>query len=133
MKKTIRISIYLSIMFAVILITNSCKKENKVPTIAIVEPMENDTISLAVSPEVHIEFTASDDEELHYLSVNVHDDMANSFLADTPSVHGNKTFDYHEHIMPSGITNTKRMTLEIKAEDHEELMTTKSVVFYVKP
>ena len=114
--------------------TAACKKDNDTqkPFIAIEEPMANDTISLASTDSIHIEFTASDNEELHEVSVSVRNSAGTSFLSSTEDV-DKAVYAYHEHFLHSGITGPTSFTLTIDASDHSENTESKTVSFIVIP
>jgi hypothetical protein len=114
--------------------TAACKKDNDTqkPVIAIEEPMANDTISLASTDSIHIEFTASDNEELHEVSVSVRNSAGTSFLSSTEDV-DKAVYAYHEHFLPSGITGPTSFTLTIDASDHSENTESTTVSFIVIP
>ncbi|MEI6311522.1 MAG: hypothetical protein WCP57_04590 [Bacteroidota bacterium] len=132
--KSILILSILSIsIFFISTLTSSCKKENKAPEIAILEPSNNDTITIASDPELHVEFTVSDDDALHYLSVKIKDASTTYFADTTTSVHDLKSYNYHEHYSFTGITTLTPVTVEISAEDHDEATTTKNIQVYVRP
>ena len=122
--------------FATLLVANfsSCKKDEtdvEKPTIVVAEPLTNDTLSLSADPKVHIEFTATDNDGLHEVVVNVTNGSTN-FYTNTKDV-DNTTLNFHEHFIPTGITAVTPMTLTIDADDHTGNTISKSVIFYVKP
>jgi hypothetical protein len=94
--------------------------------------MMNDTISLAASSgEVHIDLAVSDNDKLHDVAINVTNGSTNIF---TKSAHVDaKTYTFHDHIMPMGITGVTALTLKIDASDHNANADSKTVTFYVKP
>lgn len=112
----------------------SCKKESDTekPVIAIDEPTANDTISLSSSDSVHVEFTASDNEELHEVSVSVTNSAGTSFLSDTEDV-DKSVYAYHKHFLPTGITSPTPFTLTVAASDHSGNEESKTVTFIVVP
>ena len=127
-------TIFISV-FTITSLVTSCKKEtaNKAPEIAILEPTANDTVTISVDPELHVEFTATDDEGLHTLSVKIKTASATLFNDTSAMVHDLKTYNYHEHYTFSGITTLTPATVEITAEDHDEVITMKTIQVYVKP
>lgn len=113
---------------------NSCKKENKAPDINIIEPISADTIQLSVSNEMHIEFTASDDNAIHDLRVYIINESGIAIYSDTSiNVNHAKSYSYHEHIAMPGSTSIKSYSVKIDATDEEGLNTQKNVVVYTKP
>ena len=130
MKKQFLIS---SALVAVVLLAinfSSCKKkaENQAPVVTLNEPDDNS--SIAMGDSLHIEGTASDDEELHEMSVLVVSHMGDTVLSDYPYVHGKKTYDFHYHFHPA---DTGMFHLHITAEDHEEAATHVERMFSVTP
>jgi DNA polymerase III alpha subunit len=125
--------------FSFIVLAIGCKKhehntnDQVKPILTIEEPMVNDTLILSVDPEVHIEFTATDNEGLHELNVLLIKNNTDTILNDNPSVHDLKSYAYHEHVVPTGITNIVSMKVIISAEDHGENKEVKTVDFFVTP
>ena len=115
-------------------ITTSCNKEEvdaEKPVITYSEPVMNDTIVLASGGAVHIEFSLSDNDELHEVDVNVTNGGTNIF---TQSAHIDaSTYTFHEHFEPAGITSLTPLTLQIDFSDHSANADSKTVTFYVKP
>lgn len=117
MNKTI-ISI---ITLGIILTNNACKKHSHSddeikPIITIVEPKSNDTILLSVDPELHIEFTATDETGLH--EMNVYVIGADTLYKKNPVVHDLKVFSFHDHVFLTGISSNNSCKVVIEAEDH---------------
>ncbi|MFN8287930.1 MAG: DUF4625 domain-containing protein [Chitinophagales bacterium] len=105
----------------------ACKdKENQAPVITLAEPADGEMVMLGDS--VHIEFTATDDEELHEASVIIKSHMGDTVYAEYPMVHGLKTYDYHEHYHP---VDTGMFHINIAVSDHDDKTTTKEVMFHV--
>jgi hypothetical protein len=116
----------------VLLSFNSCKKDDtEKPTLSIIEPLAGDTLYLSQDPEIHIEFTASDNEELHEVSVDLKDAQGNTFFNRTDDV-DLKTFSFHEHVMPD-IAAGIEFTLRIEANDHSGNSNTEELQFFVMP
>lgn len=116
-------------LLAVVYSLPSCKKtENKAPVIVLDEPADGESIVLTDS--LHIEGTASDDDELHEMSVLVTSHMGDTVFASYPTVHALKTYTFHYHFHPA---DTGMFHLQIAAADHEDAVTTKEVMFTVTP
>jgi hypothetical protein len=117
---------------------SSCKKEDhnhntsdtEKPVITLTEPMMNDTISIA--SDVHIEFNVSDNDNLHDVAVNVTNAIGTNIFSKSAHVDA-KTYNFHDHFTPSGITGVTPLTLKIDASDHSSNSDSKTVTFYVKP
>lgn len=128
---------FLAVATATILTASiySCKKDTpdtEKPVITLSEPMMNDTLSLSVEDSVHIEFSAIDNIELHDVAVNITNIGGTNVYTTTDDVDA-KTFSYHKHFVPSGITTVTPFTLKIDASDHSGNATNQSLTFYVKP
>ena len=127
------------IIFGSTLLLYSCNKNNSSstddtkPIITIAEPTTNDTITLTLEPEVHIEFTITDNVGLHNLSVLIIKNNIDTLMNETPSVSDLKVYSFHEHLMPIGITSLTGFKVIIKAEDHSGNMESKVIDFYVEP
>lgn len=76
----------------------------------------------------HIEGRASDDEELHEMSVIVKDHMGVTVFADYPTVHALPSYSFHYHFATS---DTGMYHLHITAADHDGGLTSKEVMFHV--
>jgi hypothetical protein len=117
----------------------SCNKKSSTttdtlkPVITVAEPIANDTTSLTLEPEVHIEFTVTDDAGLHHLSVLLIKNNSDTIMNETPSVLDLKVYSFHEHYMPIGISSLTGLKVIIKADDHSGNTETKVIDFYVEP
>ena len=129
----------IAILLATIITLNACHKahtdnsDTTKPVITVAEPMTNDTLSISADPEIHIEFTVTDQAGLHDLSVLLIKNNTDTLLNETPTVHDLTVFSYHEHVMQSGITSLVNMKAIIKADDHGGNVETKTIEFFVKP
>ena len=125
----------MSCMF--IWLTVACKKKQtadiSLPIITVAEPGANDTLSLAAEPEVHLEFTVTDESSLATLTVLLVKNNADTLLFETPAVHGLSVYPYHEHVIPVGITALTPLTARITATDHSGNMANQTINFFVEP
>lgn len=123
-------TILLSALFITVLALSisSCSKknENASPVIVIDSPTEGAMTMLPDS--THIEGRASDDEELHEMSVIVKDHMGVTVFADYPTVHALPSYSFHYHFATS---DTGMYHLHITAADHDGGLTSKEVMFHV--
>jgi len=114
----------------------SCKKDEikdtEKPVINVTEPMMNDTSSMATEDSVHIMFTASDNDQLHIVNVNITNAAGANVFTSSADVDA-KTYSFHQHFHPTGITGLTSYTLKIDASDHNENADSKIITFYVKP
>ncbi len=113
----------------------ACKKQTKIdtqkPSITLVEPTE-DTLELSIEPEIHIEFTLSDNEQLQSLQVNLVDSNGITLFTETPNVSGFSVYPFHAHITPS-ISLATPMELQIIASDKNQNIVTMIKTFVVMP
>lgn len=128
--KKLSLSIALLSVLAVLLFTiSSCtkKSENNAPVVVIDEPTDGAITTLPDS--THVEGTATDDEELHELSVIIKNHMGDTVLAQYPMVHALPTYSFHYHFATS---DTGMYHLQVTASDHDGGLTSKEVMFFVK-
>lgn len=116
----------------------ACKKRNyshdtTKPVITVVEPLTNDTVQISVDPEVHIEFTATDNEALKTLNISVKDANGNQLFTESPNVAGNSVYPYHNHFIPANITSGQEITVSLKALDANENSVELVIPVYLKP
>jgi hypothetical protein len=117
----------------------SCKKktselDTEKPYLSIVEPMANDTTSMAIEPEIHVEFTATDNDQLKSLSVTLKDGLNNILFLSNPTVDGLKSYSFHQHYLPTmTITGTTLFKVNIIATDQNNNTNTQDILFYLKP
>ncbi len=117
----------------------SCKKktsetDSEKPFLSIVEPMANDTTSITVEPEIHVEFTATDNDYLKSLIVTLKDSLNNIVFSSSPTVDGLKSYSFHQHYSPAAaITGTTLYKANITATDKSNNTTTQEFLFYVAP
>ena len=126
----------LVISFAILKMMASKKNEKYdtlKPVITIAEPLSNDTLSMAMDPEIHIEFTTSDESGLHALSVILVKNNTDTLLNQKPDVLDLKVYAFHEHIVAAGITSLTPLTAIIRAEDHSNNVELKTINFVVNP
>ena len=114
-------------------IKNKTTTDTIKPTIAIVEPTDMDTLILSLEPEVHIEFTVSDNEGLHSLDVKLFDSSNVIKQQSTPNVTNQSSYAFHTHYIPIGVTGLTWMKVIITATDHSENIITKELKVFIKP
>jgi hypothetical protein len=124
------------LIFIAILTFNSCSKhtpqiDTTNPTIDIVGPTINETFP-ALTGDCHMEFTASDNVELAGIVVNITNAASTNYYSNSLTIHS-KTFDYHDHLVVTGITSITPCTLKIEVFDKSGNKETKTVPFYLKP
>jgi hypothetical protein len=135
MNKIFKTTLFAALIAASLFVV-SCKDDDKAdtakPVLTVAEPSMNDTFNLTIDPEVHVEFTATDNLALNELKIIVTDQNGKEFLNDKPNVSGLKVYSYHEHIMPTGISGVVPMNLKIEATDENKNQTELNLPFFVK-
>lgn len=127
-------------IFLIILLCTqlSCKKnprssDNEMPIISIVEPTNLDTLILSKDPEMHVEFTVSDNTTLHELEIKLYDSSNHILQQFTPNVMDLPSYAFHTHYNPIGITSFTWVKVYIKATDHALNVTEKELKIYILP
>lgn len=137
MKKTIKTISMLAIIAVAIAFISSCKKSTTAdttkPTIAVVEPTDMDTLSITLEPELHIEFTASDNRALKSLNVIVTDSSLNTLASYSPTVSNMTLYPFHEHMMLSSAYENSKIFVKITAIDEALNTTEQKFTLFVNP
>ncbi len=116
MKKIQIVFLGLTVVSTLAITISSCgAKENQAPVIDIEEPADN-TAVVTMPDSLHIEFTATDDESLHEMSVLIIKSTGDTAFQQYPMVHDLKTYTFHSHFPP---TSAGSYTLQVTAEDHD--------------
>lgn len=127
------------VLISCLILLAACKQKNPAsidsskPVFTVVEPVSNDTSYLSVEPEVHIEFTTTDNVALSTLVVQLLDSNSNMIGSWSPSVSGLAVYPFHQHVMPTGITTVVAMKAKMVATDLSGNTETKEISFYVAP
>jgi len=138
MKSLLKFILIILISVSIVLLY-SCKKktselDTEKPYLSIVEPMANDTTSMAIEPEIHVEFTATDNDQLKSLSVTLKDGLNNILFSSNRTVDGLKSYSFHQHYLPTmTITGTTLFKVNIIATDQNNNTNTQDILFYLKP
>jgi hypothetical protein len=126
-----------TIAVSMVLFFSMCGKDEdpdtEKPVITVAEPGSNDTISIASDPEMHIEFTTTDNIALKSLTVVVNDSSNIEVFREEPNVSGLKVHSYHDHYMLSGIKKLFQYTVVITATDKSDNVSTKTIPVFVGP
>ncbi|MBK7762684.1 MAG: hypothetical protein IPI46_04840 [Bacteroidetes bacterium] len=135
MKSYIKISV-ISICIVQLLVSFfGCKKQVKLdtqkPTITLVEPTE-DTLELSIEPEIHIEFTVTDNEQLQLLQVDLLESTGANIFSQSTDVSGLSVYPFHAHLTPS-IGSAMPMELRITANDKNQNVVSMVKTFVVIP
>ncbi len=129
--------IHLAVLFLVCSLEfTACKKQVAeiditAPTIDIEHPTPNDTYP-SLTGDCHMEFTATDDEELSGIIVNVTNASGTNFYSNSLAIH-TKIHDYHDHLVVTGITSVTPFILKITVIDKSGNAANKTIPFYLKP
>jgi hypothetical protein len=132
---------YNKILFTILFLLSSllftaCKKQSEeidinAPTIDIDDPTPNDTYP-SLTGDCHMEFTATDDVELSGILVNITNMAGTNFYSNSLTIHS-KTYDYHDHLVVTGITSVTPFILKITVTDKSGSTVNKTIPFYLKP
>jgi len=128
---------FFTITFSIALLFSMCGKDEspdtEKPIITVAEPHHQDTISLSSDPELHIEFTTTDNIALKSLVVVVNDSANLEVFKKEPYVSGLKAHSFHNHFMLSDIKNLLLYTVVLTATDKSDNVTTKTIPVWVGP
>jgi hypothetical protein len=122
---------------AVVLITTfACKKEitavdTIAPKVEIESPIQSNIYS-AIAGDCHMEFKTTDDIELRGIAVSITNATGVIYYSNNLTIFS-KSYDYHDHLVVSGITSTTPCTLKIEVTDKSGNTTIKTVAFNLKP
>lgn len=115
----------------------SCKKKTAAdtakPSITFVEPEAGSTVYLSTDPEVHVEFTTTDDRALHTLNVLLIKNTNDTLMNQTPDVDNLTVYSFHEHAIPTGITVSTPFRVIVTARDQYGNTEQQTVNFFVEP
>lgn len=103
------------------------------PIITVAEPTANDTLSMAVENEVHVEFTTTDEKSLESLSVYVVKNGTDTLMNEQPNVSGLTVYAFHQHLMLMNIATVIPMKAILRAEDKSGNIELKTIDFFVAP
>ncbi len=131
-------NIFISILSAVVLFTACKQKDSKAndftkPVLTIAEPSASDTLFLSAEPEIHIEFTVTDNRALASLTVQLLDASGNVLYAASPDVKNLMVYPFHTHYVPSGITVETLMHVNIVVTDLAGNTENRVIDFIVAP
>lgn len=133
MNNVIKTISVIAISAAAIFFIQSCdkKKDNQPPVITLTSPTEGTVV--ANGDELHINGTATDDDQLHEGRFQILPTDGSAALLDTSfSVHGLKEYHFHEHYHLH-VTTTTNAVFKVTFIDHDEALTTKEVSVTFEP
>ncbi len=126
-------------VLSVTTIFSACKHKDSIandhttPAITVVEPVSSDTSSLSAEPEIHIEFTATDNVGLSSLTVQLLDASNTILYSASPTVSNLLVYPFHQHFVPGGIITVTPMRVKILATDLAGNSENKVIDFFVAP
>lgn len=123
-----------SLLITSSLLFAACQKntiDKQSPVITIAEPLE-DSLFLSVEPEVHVEFTVSDNTKLQSLHVELIDSTQQLLINESPDVNGLPVYPFHQHVVPVLIAPMP-MQLRITATDQGNNTTYKIIPVIISP
>lgn len=124
--KKVSLFFLLAIAAGFIFVVQSCKKENQAPVLTLDEPADGE--SIAITDSLHIEGEATDDKELHEMSILILSHMGDTVYSEYPAVHGLGSYTFHRHYHP---TDTGMFHLHIMVSDHDDATAEKQLMFTV--
>jgi hypothetical protein len=129
MKKVSVLFVSLLFLTAVVYVS-SCKKKNEAPVIVFSEPEEGEIYHLSTNDSIHCEFTVTDDNSLHELTVVATNPTGTAIFTQNPMVHDLKTYEFHGHPHPT-VTGTH--TVKVTVSDHDGLVATAQRTVSIQP
>ena len=110
-----------------------CRKLNDVekPIINILSPKSNDTIS-GNNSEVYLEFTASDNNTLANLYLEINDVNGNNYFSDTKTLAG-QNYSYKNSFLVLKNTKLKALVMKVNIIDEAKNESLSTRTFYLAP
>ena len=114
-------------------ISLGCRKLNDVekPIINILSPKSNDTIS-GNNSEVYLEFTASDNNTLANLYLEINDVNGNNYFSDTKTLAG-QNYSYKNSFIVLKNTKLKALVMKVNIIDEAKNESLSTRTFYLAP
>ena len=114
-------------------ISLGCRKLNDVekPIINILSPKSNDTIS-GNNSEVYLEFTASDNNTLANLYLEINDVNGNNYFSDTKTLAG-QNYSYKNSFLVLKNTKLKALVMKVNIIDEAKNESLSTRTFYLAP
>jgi hypothetical protein len=123
---------YLSLFVCFILLI-SCRKNKDTtpPTIELISPNENDTLTSSNS-DYQIKFNAHDETKLSKENISIKDMNGTILTSENREIYG-RDYYYSNTFMFNGTSGQlKKLILSIQIEDNAKNVTVKSIPFFVK-
>jgi hypothetical protein len=110
-----------------------CSKLNdsEKPSINILSPKTNDTIS-GNNSEVFLEFTASDNNKLTLLNLEINDENGKNYFADTKTLTG-QNYSYKNSFLVLKNTKFKALVMKVNIQDESKNESLSLRTFYLAP
>ena len=114
-------------------ISLGCRKLNDVekPIISILSPKSNDTIP-GNNSEVYLEFTASDNNTLANLYLEINDVNGNNYFSDTKTLAG-QNYSYKNSFLVLKNTKLKALVMKVNIIDDAKNESLSTRTFYLAP
>ena len=121
------------IFFLLVITTFGCSKLNdkEQPVITITSPKTNDTIPASTS-EVNLQFTATDNNALSSLILEINDLTGNNYYTDSKSLYG-KNYSYKNSFTVVKNTKLKELVMKVIILDEAKNESISSTSFYLAP
>ena len=125
--------IILTLSFVIFIFCFSCTKPKDTlsPTIELISPKENDTLTSEKS-EYSIQFKAKDDIGLSEGFISISDTNGITLSSESKKIYGT-VYNYSNTFLYGGTSNqTKKLMITIKIDDEAHNTTYKTIPFYIK-
>ncbi len=121
------------IFFLLVITTFGCSKLNdkEQPVITITSPKTNDTIPASTS-EVNLQFTATDNNALSSLILEINDLTGNNYYADSKALYG-KNYSYKNSFTVVKNTKLKALVMKVIVLDEAKNESISTTSFYLAP
>ncbi len=121
------------IFYLFVTICLGCSKLNdsEKPSINILSPKTNDTIS-GNNREVFLEFTASDNNRLASLNLEINDENGKNYFADTKTLAG-QNYSYKNSFLVVKNTKLKALVMKVNILDEAKNENLSLCTFYLAP
>lgn len=121
------------IFFLLVITAFGCSKlnDNEKPVITITSPKTNDTIPASTS-EVNLQFTATDNNALSSLILEINDLNGKNYFADSKVIYG-KNYSYKNSFTVVKNTKLKALVMKVIVLDEAKNESISTTSFYLAP
>ncbi len=123
--------IFIFCLFITICLGCSKLNDSEKPSINILSPKTNDTIS-GNNSEVFLEFTASDNNKLASLYLEINDENGKNYFADTKTLAG-QNYSYKNSFLVVKNTKLKALVMKVNILDEAKNESLSLRTFYLAP